>query len=274
MTPLTLLLVGWLVMAAVMSVLWVVQRARRDAGIVDVGWAAGLGLLAVLYAILAPGLPFRRLLVGALASAWSLRLASYILTNRVLGRPEDGRYQTLRSKWGERAQSRFFLFLQAQALVDVVFSIPFLVAMSNPRPGLGVWGVTGVLIWLVAVMGEALADRQLAAFRANVANRGRTCRVGLWRTSRHPNYFFEWLHWWSYVLLAVGSRWWALTLLGPALMLFFLFKVTGIPATEAQALASRGEDYRDYQRTTSAFVPWFLRRQGTGDRAQGTATTD
>jgi steroid 5-alpha reductase family enzyme len=210
---------------------------------------------------------------SAVASAWSLRLASYILTNRVLGGPEDGRYQTLRSKWGERAQSRFFLFFQAQGLVDMVFSIPFLVAMSNPRTGLGIWGVAGVLIWLVAVMGEALADRQLAVFRADPINLGKVCRVGLWRASRHPNYFFEWLHWWSYVLLAIGSPWWALTLVGPALILFFLFKVTGIPATEAQALASRGEDYRDYQRTTSVFVPWPPRRQWTGNRGQGSATT-
>ena len=273
MSAVTLVLSGWLVMAAVMAALWVVQRARRDAGVVDVGWAAGLGLLAVLYAVLAAGPPLRRLLVATMAGAWSLRLAWYILVNRVLGKPEDGRYQTLRSKWGDRAQSRFFVFFQLQALVDVIFSLPYLVAMTNPTPGLGVWGVAGVLVWVVAVVGEALADGQLAAFRADPANRGRTCRVGLWRLSRHPNYFFEWLHWWSYVLLAVGSPWWALTLVGPALMPFFLFKVTGIPATEAQALASRGEDYREYQRTTSAFVPWFPRRQGTGNGGQGTATT-
>ncbi len=264
MSVVALVLSGWLVMAAVMAALWVVQRARRDAGVVDVGWAAGLGLLAVLYAVLAAGPLLRRLLVATMAGAWSLRLAWYILVNRVLGKPEDGRYQTLRSKWGDRAQSRFFVFFQLQALVDVIFSLPYLVAMTNPTPGLGVCGLAGVLVWVVAVVGEALADRQLAAFRADPANRGRTCRVGLWRLSRHPNYFFEWLHWWSYVLLAVGSPWWALTLVGPVLMLFFLFKVTGIPATEAQALASRGEDYRDYQRTTSAFVPWFPRRRGEG----------
>jgi steroid 5-alpha reductase family enzyme len=270
MIPITLVLIAWLLIAAVMAVLWLVQRATRDAGVVDVAWAGGLGALAVLYALLAPGDPLRRVLVGVLAGVWSLRLASYILTNRVLGRSEDGRYQTLRARWGGKAQPYFFAFFQAQGVLDVLFSLPFLVAMTNPRREIGAWGVAGALVWLVAVVGEASADRQLAAFRADPANRGRTCRVGLWRASRHPNYFFEWVHWWSYVLLAVGSPWWALTLIGPALMAFFLFKVTGIPATEAQALASRGEDYRDYQRTTSAFIPWFPRRQGSGRRVQGT----
>jgi steroid 5-alpha reductase family enzyme len=259
-------------MAAVMAALWVVQRARGDAGVVDVGWAAGLGALAVFYAVLGSGDPPRRLLVAAIAGTWSLRLAWYILVNRVLGKPEDGRYQTLRSKWGDDAQSRFFVFFQLQALVDVIFSLPYLVAMTNPALGLGASGMAGVLVWVTAVAGEALADHQLAAFRADAANRGTTCRVGLWRLSRHPNYFFEWLHWWSYVLLAVGSPWWAVTLVGPALMLFFLFKVTGIPATEAQALASRGDDYREYQRTTRAFIPWFPKGHGSGDRGRGSGT--
>jgi steroid 5-alpha reductase family enzyme len=256
-----LVVLGWLGVAVLMCVLWVVQRARHDAGVVDVGWAVGLGALAVLYAVFASGDPLRRFLVAAMAGMWSLRLAWYILTNRVLGKPEDARYRTLRAAWGEGAQGRFFVFFQAQALVDVILSLVFLVAMTNPQPGLGLPGVAGVLVWLAAVVGETVADRQLAAFRANLANRGRTCRVGLWRLSRHPNYFFEWLHWWSYVLVAVGSPWWALTLVGPALMLFFLFKVTGIPTTEAQALASR-PDYAEYQRTTSVFVPWFSTRRG------------
>jgi steroid 5-alpha reductase family enzyme len=269
MKPLTLVLLGWVAMAALMAALWLVQRARRDAGVVDVGWAAGLGILAALYAVLGSGDPARRLVVAVLAGTWSLRLAWYILTDRVLGKPEDGRYRMLRARWGDRAQSRFFVFFQVQALLDTVFSLPFLVAMGNPHRALAAWDVAGVAVWVVALAGEAVADRQLSAFRADPANRGRTCRVGLWRLSRHPNYFFEWLHWWSYVLLAVGTAWWVLTLVGPALMLFFLFKVTGIPATEAQALASRGEDYRDYQRTTSVFIPWFPKGAGSGDRGQG-----
>jgi steroid 5-alpha reductase family enzyme len=256
MNPWLLLLLGWALMAAMMAVLWLVQRARGDAGVVDVGWAAGLGALAVLYAAAGGGPPLRRAVVAAMAAVWSLRLALHLLTDRIVGKPEDGRYRTLRARWGGRAQLRFFVFFQVQALVDVALSLPFLVAMRVPGP-LTAWGVAGIAVWALAVAGEAAADAQLARFRADPANRGRTCRVGLWRTSRHPNYFFEWLHWWSYVALAVGASYWWVTLLAPAAMLYFLLRVTGIPPTEAQALASRGEDYRQYQRTTSVFIPWF-----------------
>jgi steroid 5-alpha reductase family enzyme len=113
------------------------------------------------------------------------------------------------------------------------------------------------VLWAGAVLGETVADRQLAGFRADPANRGAVCRRGLWRLSRHPNYFFEWVQWWAYVLIGRGAP---LTLIGPAAMLVFLFRVTGIPYTERQALRSRGEAYREYQRATSAFVPWPPRR--------------
>ena len=112
------------------------------------------------------------------------------------------------------------------------------------------------MIWLIAVSGESLADWQLSAFRHDPANAGQVCQRGLWRYSRHPNYFFEWLHWWAYVCLAAGSPWGGLALAGPAAMLYFLLKVTGVPPTEAQALKSRGDAYRQYQRTTSVFFPW------------------
>jgi steroid 5-alpha reductase family enzyme len=97
----------------------------------------------------------------------------------------------------------------------------------------------------------------LAQYRGDPVNRGKTCRLGLWKYSRHPNYFFEWLYWWVYVLIAWTAPLGWISLLAPGLMLFFLLKVTGIPATEAQAVRSRGDDYRDYQRTTSMFIPWF-----------------
>lgn len=256
-SPLFLVLLGWVLLATLMANLWLIQRIRQDASLVDVAWSAGLGILAICYASFADGAPWRRLLLAALTGIWAFRLAIYLFVNRVWGKVEDGRYQTLRHSWGPRAQWYFFIFFQAQALLDVIFSLPLLVIVYNAEPQLNGWEIAGVVMWVVAIVGESLADRQLAAFRADVRNRGKTCRLGLWRYSRHPNYFFEWLHWWTYVLMAVGLPYWWVTLIGPALMLYLLFKVTGIPATEAQALASRGEDYREYQRTTSAFVPWF-----------------
>jgi steroid 5-alpha reductase family enzyme len=117
-----------------------------------------------------------------------------------------------------------------------------------------------VFVWCVAIGGESLADTQLARWRREPSNRGRTCRKGLWKCSRHPNYFFEWIHWWTYVILGATAAHGWVTLLGPALMLMFLYRVTGIPYTEAQALKSRGEDYRQYQKTVSAFFPWFPRK--------------
>ncbi len=131
-----------------------------------------------------------------------------------------------------------------------------MLVMLHPAESLRVWDLAGFAIVLASIAGESVADRQLRRFRHDPANRGRTCREGLWRYSRHPNYFFEWLHWWSYAILAIGGPLSWLAALAPLVMLVFILFVTGIPPTEARAVASRGEDYREYQRTTSAFVPW------------------
>ena len=246
------------VMVAVMFSLWLLQRRTQNAGWVDVGWSAGVGLVGGLFAAFAPGDFARRILVGALIVLWAARLALHIL-RRVVGEPEDGRYTRLREEWGDAAQSRLFRFYQIQAVLAVLFALPVLVVAADTRPGLGIREAVAVSIWCAAVVGEWIADRQLTRFRRDPANRGRTCRVGLWRTSRHPNYFFEWVHWWTYVVAGLGAPWWGVTLLGPVLMLFFLLKVTGVPATEQRAALSR-PDYEEYRRGTSAFVPWFTRR--------------
>lgn len=256
MNPWLLLLLGWAAMALVMTVLWLVQRRRGDAGIVDVAWGLGVGMLAVIFAAFSPEEDaLRRQLVGGLALAWSLRLSTHILV-RLFRLREDGRYQALKTRWGPQAQRNLFLFFQVQALWSVLFSVPMLIAARNPVPAMSPFDFAGLAIWVIAVLGETMADRQLSAFRLDPANRGKVCRRGLWYYSRHPNYFFEWVHWWTWVLLSVGSPTWLVTLFGPTLMIHFLFKVTGIPPTEAQALKSRGDAYRDYQRTTSPFFPW------------------
>ena len=253
----SLLFFGWLFTAMLMMVLWLLQRARQDASHVDVAWSASLGMLACFYAVMAEGHMSRRFLLAALAGVWAFRLSLYLFVNRVWGKPEDGRYQSLRQHWNDKAQPYFFIFFQAQAVLAVIFSLPFLVIAADATPTFTWRDWVGLGVWLTAIIGESLADRQLARFRADTRHRGKTCRVGLWRYSRHPNYFFEWLHWWTYVIIGFGSSLWWLTLIGPLLMLYLLFKVTGIPATEAQAVTSRGDDYRAYQRTTSAFIPWF-----------------
>ena len=169
--------------------------------------------------------------------------------------PEDGRYSTLKKDWGEAAQWKMFRFYQFQALGSVLFALPMLIAAQSSS-ALSLLDFAGALIWFVAIVGETIADRQLARFRAASANRGKVCRVGLWNYSRHPNYFFEWLHWWSYVCFAINAPLGWLTVLGPMTMLYFILYVTGIPPTEAQAIKSRGDAYREYQRTTNAFFPW------------------
>ncbi len=259
---LALLAKGWLFAAAIMFLLWAVQLRSKNATAVDVAWAANLGLLAVGYALLAEsGSVERRWLVAAMVAAWSLRLSLHLAVHRLGSREEDGRYRELRRSWGSSAARNFFFFYQAQAALDVLLSIPFALAVLDPRRELGWTDLAGAGLWLVAILGESTADRQLAAFKRDPGNRGRTCQAGLWRFSRHPNYFFEWLAWCAFALVAIRAPFGAFGLIAPLLVLFLILKVTGIPPTEAQSLRSRGDEYRAYQRTTSAFVPWFRKKE-------------
>jgi len=251
---------GWAVVAIFMAALWGIQLFTQNAAIVDFGWALSLVFLASFYAIHGDAGLWRGLLMAGMVGVWGLRLAFYLLFTRVIGQNEEGRYQELRAHWGARVQSRFFMFFQAQGLLNIVLAVPFLVVALNPRRALSPLEYAGAVLWAVAFLGEVLADAQLARFKSHPLNHGRVCGRGLWRFSRHPNYFFEWLIWVSYALFALASPHGYLGLISPALILFFLLKVTGIPATEAQALRSKGEAYRRYQQTTSVFIPWIPKR--------------
>jgi steroid 5-alpha reductase family enzyme len=258
-SPWILLGIGAVAASVVMIVLWLVQVRIRDATHVDVGWAYGVGALAVLDAAIGDGSASHRLLVGALGGLWSIRLGTYLVLNRLVGTQEDGRYRELRRRWAPHANRSFFVFFQAQAAFVVIFSLPFaFVSVDNGRISPLVWA--GCALAVVAIGGEVLADRQLAVWRADPAHRGQTCRAGLWSTSRHPNYFFEWLHWVGWAVIALGSPTGWVALFVPIFLLALLFRVTGIPETEAQALRTRGDDYRRYQQEVSVFVPWLPRR--------------
>ncbi|MFT6364117.1 MAG: steroid 5-alpha reductase family enzyme [Planctomycetota bacterium] len=243
-----------------MALAWQRQKGTQNAGIVDLIWAASIGILGVTYGLLSEGWLPRRILVVALVGMWSLRLTR-LLYKRVRDEPEDGRYSQLREDWKGRFDANAFWFFQAQAVLAVLLSLTFLPLLMSTE---SVWraqdGLAVVLI-LISVFGEFVADRQLHTWRSNPGNRGVTCRDGLWAWSRHPNYFFEWLHWLSYPLMGIGLAFGALMWLAPALMLFLVLRVTGIPPTEQQSVKSRGDDYRAYQRETNAFFPGRPKRR-------------
>ena len=249
------------VMMIIMTFGWLWQWRRKNAGIVDVLWSTGLGLAALWIALTGHGAAWPRVTLALLGGIWAARLAVH-LWHRVRTEAEDGRYRHMRAHW-QGSQAKFFMFFQAQALSVLLFALPFIAVADNPSSSPSVWWWLGVSLWCISVIGESTADRQLARFRDDQAHRGKTCRDGLWRYSRHPNYFFEWLHWFTYVALAVGAPDAWLAWCGPVVMLAFLRWISGIPFTEAQALRSRGDDYRDYQQRTSALIPWFPKQSST-----------
>ncbi len=250
-----LFLLAWAVAALLQAVLYLVQRRTRDATLVDAGWAGSLVVICVLYALLASGSLVTRVLIATLCALENLRIA--MLVRHRLGKGEDERYRELRARWAARGQEqlRFLVFFQAQGFLAALLSLPILLAASNPDDP-GALGYVGVALWLVAATLEGIADRQLRRFKTEPANRGRTLRTGLWRYSRHPNYFFQWLTWVAYALVALEAPYGWLGLVAPALMLYLILFVTGVPPAEQSSIRSRGDDYRRYQRETSVFVPW------------------
>ena len=249
-----LLLVGALVASVSMALLWGLAVRIGDASHVDVAWAMLIATCAALYAVLADGDGAHRLLAALVAGVWGYRLGLYLLFDRVLGKPEDGRYRTLREKWGPRVNRNLFWFFQFQAAFVVFFSLPFALMAQDPADGLGLVEWLGVAVGAIGNAGVIVSDWQLARWRGSPENAGKTARAGLWSWSRHPNYFFEFVTWCGVALAATAAPWGWVAWIVPAGLLALLFRLTGIPATEAHALTSR-VDYAEYQRTTSVFVP-------------------
>jgi steroid 5-alpha reductase family enzyme len=257
-----LLGIAFLLNLSAMVLVWVLAFRIKNNSIVDIAWSALFSLLALVYALLGNGYPMRRAIMAGMVILWSLRLAFHLCRRISSLHPvEEGRYVELRKKWAGKLKRSFFWFFQLQGLLNTFLSLPFLLAAQNPDPKLSILEFMGVVLWLIALIGEAVADRQLNQFKKNSQNKGKVCQDGLWRYSRHPNYFFEWLVWVSYFVFALGSPFGVFTIYCPLAMLYFLLRVTGIPMTEEQAIRTKGDVYREYQRTTNAFFPWF--RRGT-----------
>ena len=242
-------------------VLWLLSLPLRNASIVDAFWGSGfvLAAFAVTFADGGAGAGPRRTLALALVSAWGLRLSLHLL-RRNAGHGEDPRYAAMRRGHGQRFWwvSLFTVFL-LQALLVWLISAPVQVAVADPSTALGPLDAAGGLVWAVGLLFEAVGDWQLARFRRDPASRGRVLDTGLWRYTRHPNYFGDACAWWGLGLigLAAGAPW---SLLGPALMTFLLVRVSGVALLEKD-IAVRRPGYRDYVARTNAFLPWFPRKE-------------
>ncbi len=244
--------------AGLMLAIWWLALRLDNLGVVDIAWSYAFAPVAIYCAAVTGGDGPRRWLLAAMVGLWSLRLGTYLLFRVAHHHPrEDIRYVEMRARWKKHFRWQVLLFFQLQAVLIALLSIPFLVVCLNPDPRLSPVEWTGIILWVIAWAGETAADWQLKQFKADPRNQGRVCQAGLWNYSRHPNYFFEWLVWVAYYVFALGSPLGCATIYCPALMLFFLLRVTGIPLTETLAVKTKGDLYRNYQRTTSPFVPWF-----------------
>ncbi|MEJ2576742.1 MAG: DUF1295 domain-containing protein [Gammaproteobacteria bacterium] len=253
---------GLLAMLVAGVATWLLSLWRRDVSIVDSLWAPMFVLAAAVYAAQAPELATRGALVLGLVTIWALRLAAYI-TWRNWGEGEDRRYRAIR----ERNQPHFgfksvYLVFGFQGVIAWIVSLPLLAAILGDQP-LGVLDGLGVALWALGMVFEAMGDWQLARFKADPANRGKVLDTGLWRYTRHPNYFGNACVWWGFFLIALGAGgWWAIV--SPLLMTFLLLKVSGVSLLE-QDIGERRPAYADYIRRTNAFLPGPPR--GAGGRA-------
>lgn len=254
---LKLAFVNLAVAAGLFAIVWAICVRVKNYGFLDVTWTLTIGVLALICGVAGTGDITRRILFTATGLAWSLRLGLFILARVLRHHPtEDKRYRSLRERW--RTPVAFLAFFELQALVAVIFSVPFLAAAVSADPiSLLEWG--GLIVAAVGIAGEAVADGQAAAFKRR-PNAGRgILDVGLWHYSRHPNYFFEALVWVGFALAAIRLPFGWIAIACPVLILYFLLRVTGIPLTEKHSLETHGDAYREYQRRTSAFIPWATR---------------
>jgi steroid 5-alpha reductase family enzyme len=246
-------------LSLIMASAWYVQQKSGNSSWVDVTWSLGVGGVAVTAAAWPLGQTWphwRQMVLVVLAASWCLRLGLHI-AKRNRAAADDPRYRNLIYQWGSDSARRMFWFLQSQAAVGIVLALSIVVAAHNPNLDLRIQDLVGLVVLMVAIVGEAIADSQLRAFKA--VNRNAICDVGLWGWSRHPNYFFEWLSWLAYPIIAIdfacNNPYGWLALAAPACMYWVLVHVSGIPPLEDHMLRSRGEAFRAYQRRTHAFFP-------------------
>ena len=251
--------VGLLIILGMMLVLWLISLSLKNSSIVDIFWGAGFVIANWAYFLLAPdGFIIRKLLISILVTLWGFRLSLHILM-RNLGKPEDFRYQKWRDENGSAWWWRsFFKVFLLQGILLWLISAPLLAVQIGAKPQyLTVLDWLGVILWIIGFYFEAMGDLQLKRFLANPANKGKIMNKGVWRYTRHPNYFGDSAQWWGYFLIAASvGGWW--TIFSPIMMTFLLVRVSGAALLEKSMSKTSG--YREYMESTSGFIPWFPRK--------------
>ncbi len=240
---------------AFMLVGWLISVALKDASIVDILWGAGFVVVVWVAFAVGDGYDGRKWLITILASLWGLRLSIYLFW-RNHGKGEDYRYQAMRRHWGPRFPIiSLFTVFGLQGVLMYVISMPLQVAQLSGTPGeLTLLDFLGTAIFAIGLAFESIGDFQLARFKADPANAGKVMDRGLWRYTRHPNYFGDAIVWWGLFIVAIAEPWNLLVIFSPIIMTVLLTRVSGVPLLE-KSLSKRREGYDEYIRRTSSFIP-------------------
>jgi len=250
---------NFILLLIVMGIGWLYFIFNKNGALLDLTWAAGFLIVAITSFTSCEGTLFRKFILLILAALWSIRLGCYFL-KRYLKKEEDGRYKALKDSFGAYSDVKFLGLFLMQAVLITIVSWPFVLICSNTSPQLSSFEWCSVALFLIAFGGEVLADRQLVQFKEKPENKFKVCQEGLWGYSRHPNYFFEWLVWVAFFLLAIDAPLGITAIISPLLMWHLLVNVSGVKRTEEHALMTKGDEYVRYQGRTNMFFPWFKKK--------------
>ena len=255
-----ILLVALVSIVFLMTVMWVISVVLHNASIVDLFWGIGFIITAIIYLLLGEGFETRKILVLGLLAIWGFRLSIH-LSVRNFGKPEDFRYKEFRKKYGEKRYwwISFFQVFLLQGVILWVISLPLFGVMHFTNANtLEVLDFIAIVIWTIGFLFETLGDYQLKKFKADAKNKGEVLKTGLWKYSRHPNYFGNAMVWWGFGVFSLASGCY-LGLLGSILMTLLLMKVSGASLLE-RTLRNSKKGYKEYMKQTNAFFPWIPKK--------------
>ncbi|MGJ8643511.1 MAG: DUF1295 domain-containing protein [Luteolibacter sp.] len=255
MTSTQILIIAAIGNLLIFTAAWAFCVKIKNFSPVDAFWAICIGLTSLFYLFIETPNP-KQITAAILIAAWSARLGQHLTKRIAKHHPdEDTRYIKLREIWQEKSNPFFLLLFLGNATLVLLLALPFYLIAADPIPSFDAFSIIGTVVTLIGLIGETLADKQMSAFKATDPDPKSICRNGLWKYSRHPNYFFESVIWLGFFIFALVAPHGWITIYAPTIITFLLLKVTGIPPSEKSSLKSKGDAYREYQRTTSPFIP-------------------